>query len=158
MLTRRDMMLGLTTCIGVQPFTRNDKIAALYAQVNAPAHDYESGAKACAALLALLGMDESFDYGSTRDACRAIMAADQLLCGRNMAHDNLSIWESYSHENVLISKQRLAELVPQEAEEEWRSTGWDASRIQRVLELADYLLAEEFIRQEDERIVHDLPF
>jgi len=118
------------------------------------ASTYESRAAAVAALLAALGIDGSFDFGSARDACWMILAVDDLLCGADMAHEGFSFGEIYGlsyGKDTFITREELVGLIAQSAEPPLGPTGWDASTIQRVFLIGDWLVVEAFVRHEEER-------
>lgn len=108
--------------------------------------DYESKAVAIASLLACLGMDEDFDFGSPRDAVRMILAADTMICAVAVAREGLSVWECFGIEDGIIDHQDLARMIPDSSPELRRSQGWTPPLISRVLERADELVVEQFLK------------
>lgn len=165
MLTRRDLMSSLVSCVGFRTAdvlrrAENVDLAALAAQVNQDAVDYESGAESCAALMALLGMDSSFAFKSTEDLCRMVLAVDQLLCASRLVKGGYPVCDFYGDESGLLSLQQLAERIPQRLEAIQESTEWrnpHVQQIMQVLETADALLIDEFVRLEEKRFAHNLP-
>ncbi len=163
MITRRNMISGIAASLGLQLGDRmrgnqDAGLARLATQVKGLGDGYEAEAKSCYTLMASLGMDSRFAFKSPADACRMIMSIDQLFWSSEAAKVGYPICEFYSHEGTLLSMQRLAELIPERAGEAWGQTGWTASRIQRVLVIADGLIANECLKQMDEEDAHDLPF
>lgn len=108
--------------------------------------DYESKAAAIASLLACLGMDEDFNFGSPRDAVRMILAADTMICAVAVAREGLSVWECFGIEDGIIDHQDLARMIPDSSPELRRSQRWTPPLISRVLERADELVVAQFLK------------
>lgn len=111
---------------------------------------YAARAAAIVVVLRSLGLDEKIQFATPRDVCRLVFDADQIVTAAAMARDGFPVSGLYESEGSIISADELARLIADELAGDLGRTVPDMRTIERMLEAADRLIIERFVREADE--------